>query len=264
MNPSELFDLTGRVALVTGGGTHLGRAMAEALAAQGARTYIAGRRCEVVDDAAESMRRHRWDVTAMRLDITDAAMVDDVVKRIGAEAGALDVAVCNAGANAETRYPPDTDLESFRATLDSHVAGTVATANAAARQMLKRGSGSIITVSSVHGSLAADPRLYDGLTQMSRRSSLAYQTAKAAILGLTRNLAAEYGRSGIRVNCISPGHVPKETADPVFVERVVSRNALGVKGTPDDVKGAVILLASDAGRFITGHNLLVDAGWSIW
>lgn len=264
MNPSELFDLTGRVALVTGGGTHLGRAMAEALAAQGARTYIAGRRRDVIEEAAEAMRRDGRDVTAVRCDITDAGMVQEVVGRIAAETGPIDIAVCNAGANAENRYPPDTDLETFRATLDSHVAGTVTTANAAARQMLERGSGSIITVSSVHGSLAADPRLYDGLTQKSRRSSLAYQTAKAAIVGLTRNLAAEFGRSGIRVNCISPGHIPKDTADPVFVERVVEGNALGVKGTPDDLKGAVVLLASDAGRFITGHNLVVDAGWSIW
>lgn len=264
MNPSELFDLTGRVALVTGGGTHLGRAMAEALAAQGARTYVAGRRRDVIEEAAEGMRKDGWDVTAVRCDITDAGMVQEVVGRIASEAGPIDIAVCNAGANAEKRYPPDTDLDTFRATLDSHVAGTVATANAAARQMLERGSGSIITVSSVHGSLAADPRLYDGLTQMSRRSSLAYQTAKAAIVGLTRNLAAEFGRSGIRVNCISPGHIPKDTADPVFVERVVGGNALGVKGTPDDMKGAVVLLASDAGRFITGHNLVVDAGWSIW
>ena len=144
------------------------------------------------------------------------------------------------------------------ATFESHLLGTVTTANTAARQMMGRG-GAIITVLSVHGSLAADPRLYEGLA-MGQRSSLAYQVAKAAIIGLTRNLAAEFGRSGIRVNCISPVHIPTDSDDPDFV----ARNALGIVGQPDDLKGAVLLLASDAGRFITGHNLIIDGGWSIW
>jgi gluconate 5-dehydrogenase len=238
--------------------------MAEALAAQGARTYIAGRRTQIVEEAASNMREAGLTCSALRLDTTDPVQVDESLARIADESGAIDIVVCNAGANAESSYPPETDLDIFTATITSHVAGTVITANAAARQMIPRGSGSIITVSSVHGFLAADPRLYSGLTTMPRRSSLAYQTAKAAILGVTRNLAAELGRSGIRVNCISPGHIPKDTADPEFVTRVVEGNALGIVGQPDDMKGAVLLLASDAGRFITGHNLVVDAGWSIW
>lgn len=264
MTPGELFDLTGRVALVTGGGTHLGRAMAEALAAQGAQVFVAGRRPEPIAATARAISESGGTCSPIGLDITDDSAVDGAIEDIVGSAGRLDIAVCNAGANAEATYPPDTALDVFRATLDSHVVGTVATANAAARHMLDRGEGSIITVSSVHGSLAADPRLYDDLTQMSRRSSLAYQAAKAAILGVTRNLAAEFGRRGVRVNCISPGHIPKDEADPEFVRRVVDGNALGIKGRPDDLKGAVVLLASEAGRFITGHNLVVDAGWSIW
>lgn len=262
--PADLFDLTGRVALVTGGGTHLGRAMATALAAQGAHTFIAGRREDVLAGAEADLRSRGWLCDAIRLDITDEGMVEEVVGQIVERTGRLDVAVCNAGSNAETSYPPDTDLDVLKATYDSHVFGTIVTANAAARQMVEQGSGSIITVSSVHGSLAADPRLYEGTAQKDRRSSLAYQSAKAAILGVTRNLAAELGRKGIRVNCISPGHIPKDTADPAFVERVVAGNALGIKGVPEDLMGAVVLLASDAGRFITGHDLVVDAGWSIW
>ena len=255
----DIFDLTGKVALVTGGGTHLGFAMAEALAAHGAKTYIAGRRVDVIEQAASSINEQGSWCRAVPMDITDAIQVEAVI----AETGPLDIVVCNAGANAESRYPPDTDLDVLRATLESHLLGTVTTANAAARQMLERGSGSIITISSVHGSLAADPRLYAGV-DMSQRSSLAYQTAKAAVIGLTRNLAAEFGRFGVRVNCISPGHIPKPTADPEFVGRVRDGNALGVVGQPEDMKGAVLLLASDAGRFIVGHNLVVDGGWSIW
>jgi gluconate 5-dehydrogenase len=260
----SLFDLRGRVALVTGGGTHLGAAMAAALCDFGARCYLAGRRPDVVAAAAQAMCARGGDATALSLDVTDLAAVEDAVARIVADAGRLDVAVCNAGANAESAYPPDTDVDVFRQTLESHVVGTVNTASAAARRMRAAGSGSIITVSSVHGSLAADPRLYEGLTAMPIRSSLAYQTAKAGIIGATRNLAAELGRAGVRVNCISPGHIPKAEADPEFVRRVVDGNALGVMGRPEDLRGAVVLLASDAGRFITGHNLVVDGGWSVW
>lgn len=264
MNPSELFDLTGRVALVTGGGTHLGRAMAEALAAQGAVTYIVGRRPEVLQESADAMRSNGWDCRELTMDVTDEDQVNQVVDQIVIDAGAPDIVVCNAGGNAESSYPPNTDISALIETMNSHVIGSVITANAAARHMVERGSGSIITISSVHGSLAADPRLYRNLTEMPRRSSLAYQTSKAALFGVTRNLAAELGRSGVRVNCISPGHIPKDTANPEFVLRVVEGNALGIKGVPDDLKGAVLLLASDAGRFITGQNLNVDAGWTIW
>lgn len=264
MNPAELFDLSGRVALVTGGGTHLGRAMAEALAAQGSIVYIVGRRPDVLKESADSMRAQGWDCRDLTMDITDEAAVETVIERITNDAGVPDIVVCNAGANAETQYPPDTDIATLIETMNSHVVGTVITANAAARRMIDRGSGSIITISSVHGSLAADPRLYENLPERPRRSSLAYQTSKAALFGVTRNLAAEFGRSGIRVNCISPGHIPKDSADPEFVRRVVDGNALGIRGVPDDLKGAVVLLASDAGRFITGQNLNVDAGWTIW
>jgi gluconate 5-dehydrogenase len=260
---SSIFDLSGKVAIVTGGGTHLGRAMAESLAAFGAHIYVAGRRAHLLEETAATIRAAGGSCTPAQMDVTDSTTVEAVMDRITADHGRVDIAVCNAGANAERDYPPHTDLEVFRATLESHLVGTIITANAAARRMVRRQVGSIVTVSSVHGSLAADPRLYEGLG-LDRRSSIAYQAAKSAIIGVTRNLAAELGRSGVRVNCISPGHVPKDAADPAFVGRLVDGNALGIKGEPRDMKGAVVLLASDAGRFITGHNLVVDGGWSIW
>lgn len=236
--------------------------MAEALACQGAITYIVGRREGVLENAASSIRELGWDCRSLTMDHTDETRVEEVMAQLAAEAGPPEIVVCNAGANSETRYPPDTDIAVLTDTITSHVTGTIITANTAARYMVQSGSGSIVTISSVHGSLAADPRMYP--EGKSKRSSLAYQTAKAAILGVTRNLAAELGRSGVRVNCISPGHIPKDDADPDFVDTVVAGNALGIVGRPDDLKGAVLLLASDAGRFITGHNLVVDAGWSIW
>jgi len=262
--PPNGFDLSGRGAIVTGGGTHLGKAMARALATHGARVCIAGRRPEILADAVTEFNADGLDVTSRVLDTTDAKQVDHMVDETAAELGGLSIMVCNAGASAEAQFPPDKPIQTFLDTLNSHLVGTFSCAQAAARSM--RGAqigGSIITISSMQGSVASDPRFYEGLG-MTYRSGPAYQSAKAGIIGLTRNLAAELGPLRIRANCISPGFIPKDTANPDFVERGRNGNPLGVIGKPDDLAGAVLLLASDAGRFITGHNLIVDGGWSIW
>lgn len=262
--PPDLFDLSGRGALVTGGGTHLGTAMTRALATHGARVCIAGRRSEVLVEAVSGLHADGLDVTSRVLDITDADRVDQVVSEVAAQLGDLSIMVCNAGASAEDRFPPDQPIQTFLDTLNSHLVGTFSCAQAAARSMRDaRIGGSIVTISSMQGSVTSDPRLYAGL-DMTYRSGPAYQSAKAGIIGLTRNLAAELGPLGIRVNCISPGFIPNDTANPDFVERGRRGNALDIVGQPDDLAGAVLLLASDAGRFITGHNLIVDGGWSIW
>jgi len=265
LNPSsDLFDLSSRGAIVTGGGTHLGKAMARALAMYGARVCIVGRRSEILLEAVSELTADGLDARSCRLDVTDADQVDHVVAEVAAELGDLSIMVCNAGASAEDRFPPDQPVQTFVDTLQSHLVGTFSCAQAAARSMRSaQTGGSIITISSMQGSVASDPRLYEGL-DLTFRSGPAYQSAKAGIIGLTRNLAAELGPLRIRVNCISPGFVPKGSANPDFVERGRRGNALGIVGEPDDLAGAVLLLASDAGRFITGHNLIVDGGWSIW
>ncbi len=258
------FDLSGRGALVTGGGTHLGKAMARALASHGAKVCIAGRRSEFLLETAAELHVDGLDVAWRLLDITEPDRVDSVVAETAAEFGDLSIMVCNAGASAEDRFPPDQRVQTFIDTLQSHLVGTFTCAQSAARAMREAGrGGSIITISSMQGSVAADPRLYEGL-ELPYRSGPAYQSAKAGIIGLTRNLAAELGPLGIRVNCISPGFIPKSDANPDFVERGRRGNALGIVGHPDDLAGPVVLLASGAGRFMTGHNLIVDGGWSTW
>jgi len=262
--PSNPFDLSGRGAIVTGGGTHLGTAMARALASYGARVCIVGRRSETLAETTAELAADGLDVVWRVLDITDAEQVDHVVAEVAAEFGGLSIMVCNAGASAEDQFPPDQPIQTFVDTVSSHLVGTFSCAQAAARSMREtQAGGSIITISSMQGSVASDPRLYAGL-DLRYRSGPAYQSAKAGVIGLTRNLAAELGPLAIRVNCISPGFFPKSSALPEFVERCRDGSALGIVGEPDDLAGAVLLLASDAGRFITGHNLVVDGGWTIW
>ena len=263
MKTTELFDMTDRVAVVTGGGTHLGRAMATSLAELGATVVIASRRKELCEQVAAEMSAEGLKVEGMGCDATDAdevaAMVDAIVDRHGR----LDVMVCNAGGNAAVpTYIPDGDVSEFSATLDMNVTSAYLCANEAAKVMVKQGSGSIITIGSIHGSLTNDKRFYEGTGF--KRGGAAYQTAKGGIINFTRYLAMELGDSGITANCISPGQIPGPTADPVMVERARQANALGRTGMADDLKGAVALLASPAGSWITGHNLIVDGGWSIW
>jgi len=257
-----LFDLTGQVAVVTGGGTHLGRAMAEALGELGAAVYLASRdaaRCEAV---AGELRAAGLDAAGARCDVTVEAEAAALVSRVVGERGRLDVMVCNAGGAFTTTYLPDASIPEFARTLELNVTGTYISAQAAARVMIPRRRGRIVTVGSIHGVLAADKRFYRGLDW--RRSGPPYQAAKGAVVNLTRALAAELGEYGITVNCLSPGQIPPPGADAAFVERCRLATPLERGGRPEDVKGAVALLASAAGAWITGHNLIVDGGWSVW
>jgi gluconate 5-dehydrogenase len=262
MRVQSLFDLSGRVAIVTGGATHLGRALAEALAELGAAVYIASRDGERCARVAAELRTAGLDAAGLRCDVTIESQVDGLVDRVIADRGRLDVMVCNAGGAFTTTYLPDASLDELRRTLELNVAGTYACAQAAARVMIPRRGGRIITLGSIHGTLGADKRLYAGLDY--RRSGPPYQAAKGAVVNLTRALATELGVHGITVNCLSPGQIPQPGTDPEFVERCRRANPLGRTGEPADLKGAVALLASDAGAWITGHNLVVDGGWSVW
>jgi gluconate 5-dehydrogenase len=128
--------------------------------------------------------------------------------------------------------------------------------------MIPRRRGKIVTVGSIMGVVAADKRPYEGLSLF--RGGPPYAAAKGAIINLTRALAAEVAEHNIQVNCISPGHIPKALHGPDFRARMGGVTPLRRLGTPDDVKGAVALLSSAASDWITGHNLLVDGGWTIW
>lgn len=257
----ELFDLTGRSAIVTGGGTHLGTAFTEALCDLGAKVYIASRRAELCEKVAAELRARGFDVVGLGCDVTDESQVDALVQRVIDDTGRLDIAVCNAGGSFNTKHPPDADIDEFRRTVEVNMTGTYITAQSAGRAMIPARRGSIITLGSISSTLAMNPRSYN---PGYNRSGAPYVAAKGGVLMITRAMAAEFGEYGITVNCISPGQVPKDAVDPDQVENFRKMNPLQRTGLPEDLKGTVALLASDAGAWITGQEFKVDGGWSIW
>jgi NAD(P)-dependent dehydrogenase (short-subunit alcohol dehydrogenase family) len=257
-----LFDLSGRVAVVTGGGTHIGRAITEALARYGAAVYVVGRRGEVVEKAASDLQQHGYDCRAIACDASDDAQVGACVDRVLDDHGRLDIMVCNAGAAITSQLFPDLLWDEFAATMRACVTTAVVCAQHAARAMIPRRSGRIIVIGSTHGELGSDARFYT--EEFGNRAGVSYHAAKGAVINLARAAACDLAQYGITVNCISPGQCPLPDDDPVTVERFRLNTPLQRNGKPEDMQGAALLLASDAGGWITGHNLVVDGGWSAW
>ena len=177
MTMPELLDMSGSAAVVTGGATHLGRAIATAFGEMGAAVYIASRRGELCEQVASDMRGSGIDCTGLACDATDEAQVDGLVERVVEERGRLDVMVCNAGGSATRSYIPDASIDEFMATLEMNLKSTYICAQAAARVMIPQGRGKIITLGSIHASLGADKRQYGGLG----RSGPPYQAAKGGV-----------------------------------------------------------------------------------
>lgn len=265
---SRLFDLTGRVAMVTGGAQNLGLDMAEALAEAGADLAITSRDCDkcaaIARDLAERTGRR---VLALALDIQDADQVEEVVSRVVDEYGRLDVLVNNAGGARLTEGTGITvderSPEDFEYVIRLNIVGTFHCCRAAVRVMKQQGSGSIINVGSISGMVGRDRWVYEGSESMVPNMS-DYTAAKGGIIAYTRDLAAEVGKHGIRVNCISPGGFERGQPEE-FIRRYNSHVMLGRMGRDGtDLKGAVVYLASDASGYVTALNLAVDGGFTSW
>lgn len=271
---TDLFSLDGRVAVVTGALGLLGRNHCAALAGAGAHVVV----CDLdesgcVAAAAALARTSGRTALGARLDVTSAESIGALRDRILREFGRIDVLVNNAAINdmfenptaaAELSKFENYPLDLWRRSFDVNVTGVFLCSQVLGAEMAKRGSGSIINIASTYGLVGPDQSLYrkpDG-TQSFYKSA-AYPATKGAVIAFTRFLAAYWGSAGVRVNTLSPGGVENEQ-DEFFVRNYAARTPLGRMAEPDDYMGAVVFLASDASRYMSGANLVVDGGWTAW
>lgn len=248
---ADLFRVDGSVALVTGASSGLGARFARVLAETGAVVYAAARRQANLEALAEE----HAGIRPIPLDVTDREACERVISTIVSEQGGLDVLVNSAGISAPGRAET-ASIDDFRRTLDVNVVGLFSVAQLAARPMLEKHSGSIINVASMLGLVAAAP-LRDA----------AYTASKGAVVNLTRELAVQWARSGVRVNALAPGFFASEMVAGMFADErsmrwLRSNSPMDRPGAPDELDGALLFLASAASRYVTGHVLTVDGGWT--
>ncbi|MFZ5807990.1 MAG: SDR family oxidoreductase [Chloroflexota bacterium] len=267
----ELFKLTRRVALVTGGAGLLGDEFCRTLAEAGARVVVADINIEAARRLSDELRRQGFDSLAVELDVTSPASVQACIQETLDAYHTVDILVNSAAldpkfdpqhgghANAFEDYP----LELWNQALAVNLTGMFLCCQAAARPMLAQGKGVIINLSSIYGITAPDQRLYQRQGQAPQYKPAYYPVTKSAVLGFTAYLAAYYAGKNIRVNAISPGGV-YNGHDEEFVRAYSARTVLGRMAAKDDMNGALLFLASDASAYMTGANLVVDGGWSIW
>ncbi|MCC6315154.1 MAG: glucose 1-dehydrogenase [Thermomicrobiales bacterium] len=254
----QLFDLSGKVAIVTGAGTGLGVTFAEALAEAGATVVCSGRTLPKVERTAEGLRTRGFPAAAIHADVTVEADIVDLVRQTVERFGALDIIVNNAGI-AVAGPPEMLQLADWQAVLDVNLTGVFLCAREAARAMIATGrSGSIVNIASILGAVASEPM-----------PAAAYNASKGAVVNLTRELAVHWANKGIRVNALGPAYFPSEMTDPflhdpTMVRAIEARTPLGRLGRPEELKGPLVFLASEAASYVTGQTLYVDGGWTAW
>jgi NAD(P)-dependent dehydrogenase (short-subunit alcohol dehydrogenase family) len=252
---NELYDLTGRVAIVTGGSRGLGEEMAEGLAEAGAALMLCARREQWLTPTLETLRGRGFKVEGMVCDVANPEQVQAVVDKTIAVYGKVDILVNNAGISWGEE-PEKMPLDKWQKVIDVNLTGAFLFSQAAGREMLKRKYGRIINIASIAGLHASvNGSHYAG-----------YAASKAGLMGLTRELAASWGRSNIRVNAIAPGFFHSRLADPAIVHaepHIKATSPIPRVGDAGELKGVAVFLAADASNYITGQTIVVDGGRTI-
>jgi gluconate 5-dehydrogenase len=250
----ELFDLTGKVAIVTGGGSGLGRQMAEALAEAGADIVLCARKAERCEQAAEELRGLGVRALGLACDVRDPAQVDAVVERAVGELGRVDILVNNSGTSWGAS-PEDVPIEGWQKVIDVNLTGAFRFAQAAGRVMIEQGDGGkIVNVASVAA--------FRGAPQAAM-NAIPYNASKGGLVALTIDLAVKWAPHRINVNAIAPGWFPTEMSGSTIEagrDAFLKRIPLGRFGGSDDLKGTVVFLASRASDYVTGSTIAVDGG----
>jgi 2-deoxy-D-gluconate 3-dehydrogenase len=273
----DLFNLDGRVAIVTGGAGLLGGQFCRTLAQAGAKVVIADANRLGGDDLAHTLITEGYPAIAVHTNVTDSGSVQAMVATAVKEFGRLDIlvnsaaldpkfdpqqatsALAHSGAGAFEDFP----LAAWEQALAVNLTGVFLCCQAGVQPMLKQGAGVIVNLSSIYGLAGPDQRIYQQPGQPPRYKPVYYSVTKAGILGLTRYLATYYAGRNIRANALSPGGV-YNGHDDGFVQAYSARAVLGRMAEKDEMNGALLFLASDASAYMTGANLVVDGGWTAW
>jgi NAD(P)-dependent dehydrogenase (short-subunit alcohol dehydrogenase family) len=275
----QKFDLSGRVAIVTGGPGLLGREFCRTLAEAGAKVVIADINAEAVNQLATSMIQAGYHAMGVATDITHPESAQNLVDETLSEFGRLDILVNSAA--LDPKFDPqalaemakqgavsgafeDFPLDAWNAALEVNLTGMFLCCQAAVRPMLTQGKkGSIINICSTYGLVGPDQRIYQREGVQTNFKPVYYSVTKAGVLGLTHYLSAYYAGTDIRVNALTPGGV-YNNHDETFLKAYSARTVMGRMAKKDEMNGALLFLASDASSYMTGSNLVVDGGWTAW
>jgi NAD(P)-dependent dehydrogenase (short-subunit alcohol dehydrogenase family) len=254
----QLFRLDEKIALVTGGAGIYGEHIVRALAEAGAHVVIASRDVCKCQDLATTLRDQDLRAEAIKLDLTSESSIRESRDKIIRDHGRLDILVNNAVARAggDLRH---VTAEQWDTAMKVNSTGLFLSCQIFSESMQQARSGSIINIASIYGMVGHDVTIYEG-TKLS--NPVNYSFAKGGMISVTRYLASFLAPFGVRVNCLSPGGFRNEDTPPEFVPKYSRRTPLGRMAEPDDIKGPVVFLASEASRYVTGQNLPVDGGWT--
>ncbi len=252
---SDMFDLTGKVAIITGSSRGIGRSIAHCMAAAGAKVVISSRKAEACEAAAQSIRELGGEAIVVPCNISKKEDLKNLIQSALDTWGRIDVLVCNAAVNPY--YGPMASMpeEAYDKVMDSNVKSTFLLSNMAAEHMAESGGGSIIIVSSIGGNQGSG-------------TLAAYGISKAADFALARNLAIEWGPQNITANCIAPGLIKTDFSkalweQPQIAEGIEKGTPLRRIGDPDDIGGVAVFIASKAGAYMTGQTIVVDGGATV-
>ena len=257
----SLFDLSEHLALVTGAGGHLGTALARALAEAGARVVVTSRDPQRATKIANSLPRvGKTAHFGVQLDQMSPTSIEQCMNTIRKQAGVVDVLVNNAhdAIGKDWRTISGSEFQHHFSNLTAYFLLARAVRDDAVEA---RKAASIVMLGSMYGIVGSYPDSYEGV---SPASPAAYHALKGGIVQLTRHLAVYWAKDRVRVNCLSPGPFPSAAANPQLVERLLAKCPMGRIGEPHELKGPLLLLATSAGSYITGQNVIVDGGWTAW
>ncbi|HRH59541.1 MAG TPA: SDR family oxidoreductase [Chitinophagaceae bacterium] len=262
----NLFDLTNKTAIITGGAGLLAAEHAKALSMYGANVILADINVEKCETASQQLQKENYKVTAMHCDITSQESWQQLLQNVLEQFGVADILINNAAYTNQSKTKNfDASFENFSLDdwnniINVNLTGTFLGCQIIGAQMKKQGKGSIINMGSLYAVVSPHHRMYPGtgITQ-----PVAYTVSKHGIIGLTKYLATLWAADGVRVNALSPGGIYNNHADE-FVQRFSNLNPAARMSKVTELQGAVVLLASDASSHVIGHNLIVDGGWTVW